>query len=681
MNLPLQLSANNALPKDIQTCKLAHFDKMRIRYQSRIVNRVRDVCVWVSKLAEFVWDVKFLQDPEVGILASEVLPGPPGKRACKSRAPVLHKNPSSISNHKYYCSIIVWYVILQLPEVFGFDEPDVDVASQLGFAQQTLWWYCNTQLWEYLSRYKLPQIPGNSRLKAMDDPTGCILRWYHYLSLCSLCELLQRRDPQKFDSICGDLRSRWEDRVAQLRVLDSERYRDMETPQDEIGMLKEDVQKWQVKAEKSMRLFEQGRLSRRNLGHEAANLVGVGMELGVSTNGITALGKSCAEFAAGLIKARKPTEKLSPGRSRILRWDSNKDMRSAKPRPAPWELSCLAQFLPYNLDIVSPQIRDVLLDQCKEFMVSDYTFMASWDASKPTTVGHWWNFITSSVVCAKLLDNEIATRKAESERRRQTEDQTEASSLEKQKIELLKKIYACCRNDETRAIPTASLPVVEWKRLKPKMLYHSDAAARSFKDTQHVEKVKQNADINLRKNIRQFLGCNCMPEPAETLSAIEKHSGPSKLHNISCFDFFLTADSNELPEISEPFASGRADIAFWDEWATEKGDAKLTGDPKQKTEMLKLFRRERLIKGLRDGVITGSGIMDLYLIGNTKPIELSVLREHPLLVDTEKRENLLSTYQELLLSKLNNSVSCRLFTLRISRVHAANMLQIFPTAR
>lgn len=150
----------------------------------------------------------------------------------------------------------------------------------------------------------------------------------------------------------------------------------------------------------------------------------------------------------------------------------------------------------------------------------------------------------------------------------------EASSFEDQKIELLRKIYACCRKDENRTIPAASSLPFEWRRLKPKMLYHSDSAARSFKDTPHVEKVKQKADIKLRKNIRQFLGCNCMPEPAETLRAIEQHPGPSKLHNISSFDFFLTADSNDLPEISEPVPSGQANRTFWDEWAKDTGNAR-----------------------------------------------------------------------------------------------------------
>lgn len=59
--------------------------------------------------------------------------------------------------------------------------------------------------------------------------------------------------------------------------------------------------------------------------------------------------------------------------------------------------------------------------------------------------------------------------------------------------------------------------------------------------------------------------------------------------------------------------------------------------------MLKLFRCESLTEGLRDGVIKGSGLMDLYLIGNTEPIERSVLREYPLLGDggNVARENLL----------------------------------------
>jgi len=561
MKHPLTRTLSNGLPAEKRDSKLKHFNRMRVRYRKGIVDRIRNVCVWILQLGQFIWDSRFLQDAEVGILASEVLPSPSGRRECKSSGPVLHRNPAaSMSYQKYYCSVIIWYVQRNLPEAFSLDKTDITAGSPHSMVQEHLWRYFETQLLGYFVRYKLLQSASKSRLKAIDDPVGCILRWYHYFSLHNLCISLRKKDQDLFDSICKKIRSKCSTMIAELRDRDSQRYRDVEAPTDEMGALSHDVVLWQVKAEKSMRLFEQGRLSGQNIGHEAANLEGVGPELGIAeTGGITVFGRSCLELARDLVRAREPTRKVNPGRSHILRWDSKQDIRSARPRPAPWELSCLAQHLPHNLDAVDSEKRDALLDQCKEFMISDYTFMASWDSSKPTTVGHWWNFITSAVVCGKLLAEKTAARTADSSQCQEKDATSTPAKL--REVELLEKIYACCQHQTSRTIPVGSSASFDWKRHKPKMLYHSDAAARSLKDTPDVDKVKQQADAKLRKNIWQFLWCNCMPNAAETLRVIERKTGPSKLH-ISCFDFFLMAASNDLPEISEPVPSGRADEKF-----------------------------------------------------------------------------------------------------------------------
>ena len=660
METPFKWSANNGMPKDKLEYKQEHFNRMRKRYRSRIVDRLQGVCIWASEVSRVVWNIELLQDPKVGILASETLPVPPGKRTCRSSAAVRHNN-TTVNSQKYYCSMIVWYVIRQLPEVFGFDSSSVAPGSPPASIQEHLWQYSSRELWECFSHYtsSLFQSAGSSRLRPIDDSTNCILRWYHYLSLAAICKLLRERDSTRFDAICKDVQTRCTEKLAELKELGSpspEEQSDVKFLQDLIAALEGIFTLWQTKAEKSMRLFEHGRLSGRNLGHEAANLAGLGPELGTDKTGITALGKSCLDLAKRLVEARRPTEKLCPGRSRILRWDSKQDIRSAKPRPAPWELSCLAQHLPLNLDIAgSDKNRDVILDQCKEFMVTDYTFMASWDASKPTTVGHWWNFITSSVVCAKLLDEEIARREQLSKQNGSTDPQNTTTGPEAEQLELLRKIYACCKKQ--KRVP-AWKSTFDWRRLKPKMLYHSDTAARSSTDTPQLETVKQKAAIKLRSNIWQFLLCNFMGELAETLQEIERNSGPAKLHNISCFDLFLTADSNDLPEISEPVPSGRANKAFWDQWAKETGDLRDRVEPTQKSRLLRLFRRGNRVMGRHKSAIEGSGLMDLYLVGNTGPIERSVLRNYPLLTSPNvTRETLLSKYQESLLSILNSSVS------------------------
>jgi hypothetical protein len=145
---------------------------------------------------------------------------------------------------------------------------------------------------------------------------------------------------------------------------------------------------WKGKAEKAMRLFGQGRLSNRDMGHDTANLATSGWELGLDEHGITILGRSCLEMARDLVSKREATRRLNPRRSQIKRWDPHYNIRSAQSPSTPWELSGTAQLVPYNLEITGMDDEDCL-DNCKKFMFTDYTFMGSWDASKSTTVRQW----------------------------------------------------------------------------------------------------------------------------------------------------------------------------------------------------------------------------------------------------------------------------------------------------
>lgn len=44
------------------------------------------------------------------------------------------------------------------------------------------------------------------------------------------------------------------------------------------------------------------------------------------------------------------------------------------------------------------------LSACKEYLLSDYAFMGTWDQSKANAFGEWWDIDSSSIICNTLLN-------------------------------------------------------------------------------------------------------------------------------------------------------------------------------------------------------------------------------------------------------------------------------------
>ncbi|KAK0753731.1 hypothetical protein B0T18DRAFT_385727 [Schizothecium vesticola] len=280
----------------------------------------------------------------------------------------------------------------------------------------------------------------------MDDPYGCIIRWYHSFALLQLCERLLRDDPAQFETIVPELfagMSRYDQPPLASNSTEQPRQNEGATGVNLINKLNGRVTKWQTNAEKAMRLFVQGRLRDRQLGHETAILAKVGEEMAVPEQAVTARGVTCLKLASTLLRRRRPTKKLNAGRSHILRWDPLHDIRSVKTRPAPWELSCLSQHMPYILG-VGPCDKDKCLERCMDFMFSDYSFM------------------------------DIEERNCQAETRLLVEE-----------FDILHKIHNLHQRTNEKA-----KPVFAWKRAKPRKIYHSDSAVRSVEDTPDLDKVQ-----------------------------------------------------------------------------------------------------------------------------------------------------------------------------------------------
>jgi len=349
------------IPKTLQEV----LQGMRLCYRKKIVGAVRGFLLWVLDLFGVVKrfdEPPPLRDPGVGLFPSDILTShDANERECKSSCPNCRIGPQ-----KYYGSIITWYVMAVLPEVFA----DSPLAQKL--------------LWGSLAYFGNAQTTPDHSLP-MDDPYGCIIRWYHNFALLRLCERLLRDDPVQFETIVPELlagMSRYDQPPLASNGTEQPRQNEEATSVNLINKLNGRVTKWQTNAEKAMRLFEQGRLRDRQLGHETAILAKVGEEMAVPEQAVTVRGVTCLKLAKTLLRRRRPTKKLNAGRSHILRWDPLHDIRSSKPRPAPWELSCLAQHMPYILGVGTCD-KDKCLERCMDFMFSDFSFMGASSISTP----------------------------------------------------------------------------------------------------------------------------------------------------------------------------------------------------------------------------------------------------------------------------------------------------------
>ncbi|KAK0642174.1 hypothetical protein B0T16DRAFT_462179 [Cercophora newfieldiana] len=632
-----KLLASNPLEELLDTYdfKKKTYQDMQDAYRAAIVTRIRSVCRWLLGFSDRIVQkggFRKLRDPDAGVLVSDVLSAPAEKPRCQPR-PLWQANNTAEENEqleddrpgrgslrntrlraqRFYLAITIWYVVNQLPEVF-FHENNVDAAAMKEY------------LWNHIQvLVSIRNEDNRAHAIASDDSHGCFVRWYHSFSVQRLCAYLRRQDEQRFSG----------------------------TEVNVEAVLRQALH-WQVKAEKSLRLYSQGRLTEANLGHEPANLAMLGPELGVTGRLLILRAKSCLDVARELVEARKPTKRLNAGRAVVIRWDPKNKTRSAKPRPAPWELSCLAQHLPISLGAAAAQGkgRGVHLDRCNKFLLADFTYSSSWDTSKTTTVGQLWDFVTSSIICAELVDN-IATENATNNTLEAT-DSSEVTNDDCSPDPRLAKLEAVvaqisqliAQNEMDKRcgqkIDIHRGQRFDWLSFRPKPLFHADTTVQSLEDTPEFYHLKQTQSMKLQTNIDKYLKDNFMPPNEWSLETIKDAIHASKLHHLSCFDLALMVDRNDLPEISKPFIRGRANADFWKPggWLSKK-------HPVKSAQLLALLG-------------TDSTLMDLYLIGKAAEypgFQLWKEEAQDLLRNQDLKDELLDAYQDSIFMVLNDSIA------------------------
>lgn len=198
-------------------------------------------------------------------------------------------------------------------------------------------------------------------------------------------------------------------------------------------------------------------------------------------------------------------------------------------------------------------------------------------------------------------------------------------------------------------------PVFPWEGMRPKKICHLDSAVRSVEDTPDLDKIQQrpgSSALALRLNLKRYFRFNGLRGAAYPLQTIKDNIGASKLHNISCLDVVLATENNERPETSMPIVRGRADNAFWADWA---------GQDESRRALFDLFSDER-----------GTGLQDMYLIGKVANHPFS--KAHKKALGSPLRETLLRDYQESLFLRLNDSVSRCRSSGGCLQIHTANFL-------
>jgi hypothetical protein len=168
------------------------------------------------------------------------------------------------------------------------------------------------------------------------------------------------------------------------------------------------IKKAQEKCEKSVTRLRKSRIEINSVEDEEVDrlfLIGEELKFQLLRSSTSAsLVKARAEQARRKIYERRPTTIISPGPISIKQGKA-----SGTTSKGPWELHCLNHhsLLRTALDNSSEISPQASRDTCFRFLLSDYTFMTSWDRADSTMVEKWWDFEPSSVVSATLLDLKI----------------------------------------------------------------------------------------------------------------------------------------------------------------------------------------------------------------------------------------------------------------------------------
>ncbi|KAL2072990.1 hypothetical protein VTL71DRAFT_10314 [Oculimacula yallundae] len=442
-------------------------------------------------------------------------------RRCEENRVRMHFDQSY--NQACFATLAVWYVMKHCPQVLSDDMKVKILLPKLRRAYDAVQ--------KRASRDREP------------TPKNDVLQWLHLSCLYLICN-------EQFSS------DDWGKPIDGFTLSDLDR---------------QEVVRTQQKFEKYVSRLKTAQVESYSVEHEELDRVLLlAEELGldkIPTPFTASLSSSRAVQIRKQITQRKRTTRFNAGPKT---WKGSRVTSNG-----PWELLCTNHqgFLRVTDHANIKAARDRLF----EFLMSDYSFMTSWDRADSNMVGKWWDVEPTSVICATLLDlkfegklksamSEAAAdelgqsmhdiEESQTFQRRNSDaipDPTQEESirgilLQMKKLQedssrehLLQMRQLLVQEDLTGNF---SAKAFDWVSCKPEKLYHPDWWIQSLQDTPDMYQGKQTKDVPLRKDIRRYLASrermDIINDPNYTPENIKDKIPAAEVQFLSVFDLYLT---------------------------------------------------------------------------------------------------------------------------------------------
>lgn len=253
-------------------------------------------------------------------------------------------------NQACYATLTVWYVMKHCPQAIDNDFKCQIILPKLPRALEVVQ--------KRSSRDKAP------------TPKNDVLQWFHLSSFYLICS-------EKFKLSTSE------------EIVDGFTAAEFDP---------REVLRTQQKFEKYVSRLKTSQIESYSIEHEELHrVILIGEELGLNaipTQFTASLASSRAMQTRRWLAERKRTTTFNPG---PMSWK-----KSQMTSNGPWELLATnhQSYLRVTDDTGIISARNRLF----EFMLSDYTFMTSWDYADKNLIGSWWNMEPGSVITATLLD-------------------------------------------------------------------------------------------------------------------------------------------------------------------------------------------------------------------------------------------------------------------------------------
>jgi len=323
---------------------ISPLDEMRESYLAKLRRHIRATLIWLIETD--LRPRQLLLPLKIDRNVEDVQPNVPAARVdhCRKRRESVNVDRSY--NQACFASLAVWYVMKYCPQAVTDDLKSKVLLPQLRKA--------------YTSVEK-------RRSKGQEDPTpkNDVLQWFH---LCCLLLILGQPVGENSDGYAIS------------------------------GLDLTEMTKTQLKFQKYVTRLKTKQNEPYSLEHEEMDrLVLLGEEMGLHALD--------SPYTSSLASARaKETRSRIEGRERTKRFN---------PGPKPWKASRITSIGPWELSFLNhhshlritegANIR-ASRDRCFDFVLSDYTFMTSWDRADSNMIGTWWDIEPLSVFSATILD-------------------------------------------------------------------------------------------------------------------------------------------------------------------------------------------------------------------------------------------------------------------------------------